>query len=135
MIEVLCKNHVDAKPRDARPNRETTDAETSGKYPLQLIADLEAPALQLAGRKAACLLHCPQYRAFCVRRRRRHGPEQSQRPTDVAQLRLARLRQPHRELASIRNSRRAEAAGVDPAEQHGLLSIPGDRRKNKATRR
>ena len=62
-------------------------------------------------------------------------PVQPQRTAEHAKFRLARLRQPDRQLAAVRNAGRAEAAGDHPAQQQRLLPVPGDRGKDQSARR
>ena len=51
-------------------------------------------------------------------------PSQSQRAAELAKFRLARLRQSGRQLAPVRDPRRAEAARVGASEQQRLPSLP-----------
>src|SRR5437588_559475 len=83
---------------------ESNDAEASGPHPLCLFAHRQTAALRLARRKAAGLLYRAQYRAFRIRHRARDGSVQPQRTADDAQFRLARLRQPYRQLAAVRDA-------------------------------
>src|SRR5262249_45205147 len=116
-----------------RPKTEDPDAETSRPHPIRLFADRRAQRLQLAGRQAARLLRRAQYRAFRLRRRARDGSG-AQRPADHAQFRLARLWQPNRQLAPVRDLGRAQTAGHDSSQQQRLLSLPPDRRKDQSPR-
>src|SRR5262245_39967306 len=86
-------------------NKESIDAEASGPCTLYLLADRQPAELHVARRKAAGVLRGAEHRALCVRHRDWNGPIQPQRTADHTKLCLARLRQPDRKLAPVRNPR------------------------------
>src|SRR5262249_14289316 len=98
-------------------NKEKNYAEASGTCAVRLFADHQAAGLCVARWKAAGVLRGAQYRTLRVRHRHWHGSLQPHRPANDAKLRLARLRQPNRKVAPVRNPGRFEAARDDPVEQ------------------